>query len=270
MIIHTPVVCSCTIFYRFYYSKMPYQFEICANSVSSCLTAQLAGAHRVELCAALPEGGTTPSFGEISLARELLQIKLHVLIRPRAGDFLYNDMEIKSMVRDIEMCRRLGVDGIVIGCLNKSGDVDIHQTKTLIEAAGNMSVTFHRAFDVCKDPHEALEDIIKLGCDRILTSGQQPTAIEGTNLLQSLHKQADDRIILLAGSGVNENNIEKIAKKTGIWEFHFSARTPVESKMEFRKEGVPMGGTIKIDEFSYPFTSADKVKKTIDALNNRK
>lgn len=249
---------------------MPYQFEVCANSVSSCLSAQLAGAHRVELCAALPEGGTTPSFGEISLARELLHIKLHVLIRPRAGDFLYNDLELKSMIKDIEMCRRLGVDGVVIGCLDKSGNVDMHQTKTLIEASGTMSVTFHRAFDLCKDPFEALENIITLGCERILTSGQQPTAIEGVHLLQSLHTKAAGRIILLAGSGVNENNIAEIAGTTGIQEFHFSARTAVESKMEFRKSGVPMGGTVEIDEYSYPFTSADKVKKTIDALNKSK
>lgn len=249
---------------------MNYQFEICANSVSSCLAAQEAGAHRVELCAALPEGGTTPSYGEIALAREVLNIKLHVLIRPRSGDFLYNDAEMKSMLKDIEMCRHLGVDGVVIGCLDKAGKVDVEKMQMLMEAAGDMSVTFHRAFDVCSDPFEAMEQIITLGCDRILTSGQQATAIAGASLLKALNQQAAGRIILLAGSGVNENNIDKIAEISNLHEFHFSARTPVPSLMEYRKPGVPMGGTVEIDEYSYPYTSVEKVKKTIDALNKSK
>ena len=243
-----------------------YQFEVCANSVKSCLTAQEGGAHRVELCAGIPEGGTTPSFGEIALARELLHIKLHVIIRPRGGDFLYSGMEMRSMLKDIEICRKLGVDGVVFGCLNSAGDIDLHQMQELMAASKGLSVTFHRAFDMCRNPQEALEQIISLGCDRILTSGQCPTAEEGIALLKKLNEQAADRIILLAGSGVNEKNIRKIAVETGIREFHFSARRNEESEMTYRNPIVSMGGTVHINEYEQPCTSAKRVRETIKSL----
>ena len=181
-----------------------YQFEVCANSVESCLAAQAGGANRVELCAGIPEGGTTPSYGDILIAREKLrETKLHVIIRPRGGDFLYSSIEQRIMLEDIENARRVGVDGVVFGCLTTEGDVDIPLMNQLMEAARGMSVTFHRAFDVCRNSQEALEDIIRLGCNRILTSGQQPTAEQGIPLLKKLRQQAADRIILLAGCGVN-------------------------------------------------------------------
>lgn len=243
-----------------------YQFEICANSVKSCLAAQEGGAHRVELCAAIPEGGTTPSFGEIALARELLHIKLHVIIRPRGGDFLYSELEMKSMLKDIEICRKVGVDGVVFGCLNSAGDVDLPQMQELMAASKGMSVTFHRAFDMCRNPQEALEQIINLGCDRILTSGQRPTAEEGISLLKKLNEQAADRIILLAGSGINEKNIRKIAVETGISEFHFSARLNEESEMSYRNQIVSMGGTVHINEYEQPYTSSKRVRETIKNL----
>lgn len=243
-----------------------YQFEICTNSVESCLAAQKGGADRVELCAGIPEGGTTPSYGEIAIAREVLtHTRLHVIIRPRGGDFLYSDIEIRTMLKDIEMARKLGADGVVFGCLTAEGEVDLPAMQKLMEAAQGLSVTFHRAFDVCRNPQRALEQIIKLGCNRILTSGQQPTAEQGIPLLKELQKQAAGRITLLAGCGVNENNIARIAAETGINEFHFSARENIQSEMKFRNEAVSMGGTVHINEYERNVTSIRRVKETIDA-----
>ncbi len=241
-------------------------FEVCANSVASCLAAQEGGAQRVELCAGIPEGGTTPSYGEIAIAREMLGIKLHVIIRPRGGDFLYSPIEVRSMLKDIKMARTLGVDGVVFGCLTPKGDIDMPLMYDLMDAAKGMSVTFHRAFDVCRNPSKALEQIIDLGCNRILTSGQQPTAEQGITTLKMLNEQAAGRIILLAGCGVNENNIAHIAQETGIKEFHFSAREKQASLMQHRNPVVSMGGTVTIDEYQCDITSTDRVKKTITAI----
>lgn len=244
-----------------------YQFEICANSVESCLTAQAGGANRVELCAGIPEGGTTPSYGEISVARqELTDTRLHVIIRPRGGDFLYSDIEVRAMLKDIEVARELGVDGVVFGCLTTDGEIDMPIMRRLMEASKELSVTFHRAFDVCRDPRKALEQVIELGCNRILTSGQQATAELGIPLLKELQAQADGRIILLAGCGVNENNIVRIAQETGIHEFHFSARESIKSNMIYKNESVSMGGTVHIDEYERNVTTARRVKDTISKL----
>ncbi len=243
-----------------------YRFEVCANSVESCLAAQEGGAHRVELCAGIPEGGTTPSYGEIAIAREMLGIKLHVIIRPRGGDFLYSPVEVRSMLKDIKMARTLGADGVVLGCLTAQGDVDLPLMYDLMEVAKGMSITFHRAFDVCRNPVEALEQIIKLGCNRILTSGQQPTAEQGIAMLKALNEQAEGRTTLLAGCGVNENNIARIARETGITEFHFSARERQKSLMQYRNTAVSMGGTVTIDEYQRDITSVDRVKRTIKAV----
>lgn len=243
-----------------------YRFEICTNSVESCLAAQEGGAQRVELCAGIPEGGTTPSWGEIATARELLQIKLHVIIRPRGGDFLYSPVELSTMVKDIEAARQLRADGVVFGCLTADGEIDLDAMKTLMKAAEGLSVTFHRAFDVCKQPQQALEQLIALGCERILTSGQQATAEQGIPLLKELHQQAAGRIILLAGCGVNEGNIARIASETGIREFHFSARECVKSGMRYKNEGVSMGGTVRIDEYERNVTTAERVRKTISSI----
>lgn len=245
-------------------------FEICANSVESCIAAQEGGADRVELCAGIPEGGTTPSYGEISIARELLNIKLHIIIRPRAGDFLYSSTEIQTMLKDIEMAKETGADGIAVGCLTSEGNIDIPVMKKIMKAADGLSVTFHRAFDVCRNPQKAMEEIIDLGCDRILTSGQQPTAESGIPLLKELHKQAAGRIILLAGCGVNEKNIAYIASETGIKEFHFSAREKVSSEMQYRNPSVSMGGSVHIDEYARLITTAERVRNTIQCsmINN--
>lgn len=241
--------------------------EVCANSVESCLAAQAGGANRVELCAGIPEGGTTPSYGDIFTAREVLKVtKLHVIIRPRAGDFLYSPLEQRIMLKDIENAHELGADGVVFGCLTAEGDIDMPLMQQLMDASKGMSVTFHRAFDVCRNPQKALEEIISLGCNRILTSGQQPTAEQGIPLLKELQQQTEGRIILLAGCGVNEKNIARIAQETGINEFHFSARENIISGMNYRNEAVSMGGTVQIEEYSRPITTVKRVEDTIAAI----
>lgn len=247
---------------------MNYKLEICANSVASCIEAQKGGAYRVELCAAIPEGGTTPSYGDIAVARELLDIKLNVIIRPRSGDFLYSALEHKIMLKDIGIARQLGVDGVVIGCLTAEGEVDMERNRELIDAAGEMSVTFHRAFDMCRDPFDSLEKIISLGCHRILTSGQQQKAEQGIPLLKKLVKQAGDRIIIMPGSGINIYNIATIAKETGAGEFHLSARKPVESGMIYRNPNIKMGGTmVVIQEYEQQVTNSELVRNTLEALD---
>ena len=224
-----------------------FQFEVCANSVESCLAAQKGGANRVELCAGIPEGGTTPSYGEISVAREVL--------------------DATRLLKDIEMAKQLKADGVVFGCLTAEGEIDLTIMQELMKAAQGLSVTFHRAFDVCRDPKKALEQIIALGCNRILTSGQQPTAESGIPLLKELQEQAAGRIILLAGCGVNEKNIHRIASETGIREFHFSARENIKSGMNYKNESVSMGGTVHIDEYERNVTTARRVMDTIQATN---
>lgn len=239
--------------------------EICANSVRSCIEAERGGAVRVELCAAIPEGGTTPSWGEMVVARRAISIDMNVIIRPRAGDFLYSDLEFEAMVADIDAARRAGVNGVVFGCLTAEGDVDIERNRELMAAAEGLSVTFHRAFDVCREPMIALEQIIALGFDRILTSGQEPNAMEGAGLIARLVEQAGDRIIIMPGCGINEGNIAEIKLITGAREFHFSAREPLASGMIYRNERVSMGGAVVVDEFVRDVTSARRVSSTIVA-----
>jgi copper homeostasis protein len=243
------------------------KIEICANSVESAVKAQEGGAYRVELCAGIPEGGTTPSFGEIRMARQLLQqTKLHVIIRPRGGDFLYSHLEQEIMLHDIKVARQLGADGVVFGCLTAEGDIDIPAMKKLMNAVGNMTVTFHRAFDMCRNPKEALEQIIQLGCHRILTSGLEANAVEGIPMLKQLIEQADGRIIIMPGCGINPGNIFQIAEETGAMEFHFSGRSSYESGMIYRNPKVSMGGTVKIEEFQKNVTNTEIVKEAVSIL----
>lgn len=245
---------------------MKFRFEICANSVASCIAAQEGGADRVELCAGIPEGGTTPSFGMIRSARESISIGLNVIIRPRGGDFLYSEEEIREMIYDIETARSLGADGLVFGCLSPDGNVDMTSMKRLMEAAGDTPVTFHRAFDHCCEPYKALEDIISLGCVRILTSGCRPTAAEGVGMLAELVRRAGDRIIIMPGCGINEDNIAQTARLSGAREFHFSARKPVESGMIFRNPDVAMGS--EDDPYATVRTTAQRVSDTIAPLKS--
>ena len=243
-----------------------FMVEICANGVESCLAAQEGGADRVELCAGIPEGGTTPSYGEVKVARRVLTTtRLHVIIRPRGGDFLYTDLEVERMAEDIAMCRQLGVDGVVFGCLNADGTFDLEKNRYLIECSRGMSVTCHRAFDRAVNPEQALEDVIALGFDRILTSGQQPKAEQGIDLLAKLNRQADGRIILMAGSGVTEQNIRRIREATGLTEFHFSGRESVDSTMQYVNPNLYMGRP-GAHEAALDYTTARRVSDTIAQL----
>ena len=217
---------------------MKFKLEVIGFTIESCLIAQAAGAHRIELCDNPSEGGTTPSYGFIKTARENLSIELYPIIRPRGGDFLYSEIEFEVMKADIQICKNLGCDGVVIGMLNSDGTVDKQRCKQLVDIAQPMGVSFHRAFDRTKDPFKALEDIISIGCERILTSGQKSVATDGAALLNELVKQANGRIIIMPGSGVRSDNIETLVKKTNAIEFHTSARTYTDSKMEFINESM--------------------------------
>ncbi len=246
-----------------------FKIEICANSLESALEAAKAGADRVELCAGMPEGGTTPSFGTISCVHEMAAIRQHVIIRPRGGDFLYSDTERRVMLKDIEAARKGGAKGVVLGCLTRNGDVDVKVMEEMMQAAENLSVTFHRAFDMCRDPFEALEAIEALGCERILTSGQRASAEEGISLIRELVARAG-KVIIMPGCGVNASNIHRIAAETGAREFHLSARINVGSDMIYRNARVSMGGTVKIEEYGREVTSAEKVRQAIQALESKK
>ena len=236
--------------------------EICANSAQSCVEAEVGGAKRVELCAGIPEGGTTPSYGEIRTAQSLTSaIDINVIIRPRGGDFLYTPAEVQSMLYDIEMAGQLGVHGVVFGCLTKEGDLDVALMQRLKAASGTLSVTCHRAFDVCRNPFTALEQLIEMGFDRILTSGQQPDAVKGIPLIAELVRRAAGRIIIMPGCGVREDNIALIEQETGATEFHTSARRVIESPMIYRNENVPMGSFAVASEFETTQTCRTKVTR---------
>ena len=217
---------------------MNFKLEVIGFNIDSCITAQAAGADRIELCANPMEGGTTPSLGMIKEARSQASIQLFPIIRPRGGDFLYSDNEFESIKSDLLLVKELGYPGAVIGLLKEDGHVDINRTSELVAMAGNMEITFHRAFDRCVDPIKGLEDIIQTGCKRILTSGQVPNAGNALPLLKELVELANDRIIIMPGSGVRASNIAEIIHTTGAKEIHSSARKNYPSSMQFNKESM--------------------------------
>jgi len=208
--------------------------EIASNSVASALAAQAGGADRVELFDNLGEGGTTPSYASIAVARERLRIPLFVLIRPRPGDFHYDALETELMLRDIANCRQLGCDGVVIGALDADGAVDMPLCRELVAAAGPLGITFHRAFDAARDLPEALEQVVELGCQRVLSSGGQASAAQGSEMLARLVAQAGSRLSVMAGAGITPDNIAAIASATGCRELHASAKADRVSGMRFR------------------------------------
>jgi copper homeostasis protein len=212
---------------------MSYVIEIAASDFETTKSAVTGGADRIELCANLNEGGTTPSYGTIFQCRETFDVLLYPIIRPRGGDFLYNEDEYEVMLHDVKLCKQLGCDGVVIGLLNSDGTIDLKRMAALIDIAYPMGVTFHRAFDRCRDPFEALEQLIQIGCERILTSGQKPAAPEGMELITQLNQKADHRITIMPGSGVRKENIKMLAEATGCAEFHSSLRGKAKSKMKF-------------------------------------
>jgi len=245
---------------------MNFKIEICVDTVESAINAQNAGAHRVELCNNLMEGGTTPGLGTILSARNNLTIGLHVIIRPRGGDFLYTDLEFDIMRRDIEICGENGVDGIVLGILRPDGTIDLERTAKLIEFAQPMAVTFHRAFDMCSDPLQELADVIATGATRLLTSGQRDKAIDGVETIRRLVKQAGNKIIVMPGSGISDSNIASIARATSAKEFHLTARKIIDSDMVFRKQNIYMGGSSDIPEFSRKVADPNMIKRIISIL----
>ena len=238
---------------------MKFKLEVIGFTIESCLIAQAAGAHRIELCDNPSEGGTTPSYGFIKAAREKLTIELYPIIRPRGGDFLYSETEFEIMKADVQICKNLGCNGVVIGILLADGEVDKERCKQLVDIAYPMGVTFHRAFDRTADPFKALEDIISIGCERILTSGQKPSVNEGMQLLTDLVQQANERIIIMPGSGVRADNILVLANKTNALEFHTSARISTNSKMEFINENMN-------EQLASVATDGNEIKKIIEQL----
>jgi copper homeostasis protein len=242
-------------------SRQPYQLEICIDSVASARAAEQGGAQRVELCDYLTGGGTTPSAGMISLVRESLSIPVHVLIRPRRGDFLYSKMEMEIMKRDIQLCREMGVDGVVLGALTKEGDIDVAKTQELIDSAGTISVTFHRAFDLTRNPLEALDQLLSLNIVRLLTSGQQQTALQGVPLIQKLQERSVGKLIIMPGGGINPANVKDIVSQTGVTEVHASVRSKVEGEMVFRKDYPPISSNSPLSEFEQLVADVEQIKK---------
>lgn len=214
------------------------KIEVIGFTIESCEVAQSAGASRIELCDNPADGGTTASYGFIKAARKKLQIELFPIIRPRGGDFFYSDDEFEIMKTDVKLCKELGCDGVVIGMLTKDNKVDKKKSSSLVELAYPLGVTFHRAFDRTADPFEALEDIIEIGCERILTSGQKVNALDGAELIKQLIEKANDRIIIMPGSGVRSDNILQIAETTGATEFHSSARKQLETRISVDEEEI--------------------------------
>jgi copper homeostasis protein len=240
-----------------------YLVEIATSDFVTTAAAVEGGAHRIELCANLAEGGVTPSLGTIRSCRERFPVLLYPIIRPRGGDFLYTDEEFRIMQNDVLFCRQTGCDGIVTGLLLADGNIDIKRTAALVEAAYPLGVTFHRAFDRCRDPFEALEQLISIGCERILTSGQKPAAPDGVELIEALNKVADDRIIIMPGSGVRKDNVKDLAEKTGCIEFHSSLRGKAKSKMQF----IHPGFASSEESYSNNFIDPAEVKAFIQALD---
>lgn len=235
-------------------------FEACVANIESAIGAEAAGANRIELCNVLGAGGITPSYGIIEKVLELITIPVHVLIRPREGDFLYSNEEFESMIRDIEVCKDLGVAGIVTGILRENGNIDLERCRKLVTCANPMSMTFHRAFDLTADAFTSMEEIIQLGCNRILTSGQRATAFHGASFISGLIKQAQGRITVMPGGGINENNIRSLRKITGATEFHLSAKMIKPSKMLYRNEFVTMSGE-EADEYSHDILDIERFRK---------
>ncbi len=238
-------------------------FEICIDSVDGAMAAQQGGAQRVELCDNLVEGGTSPSIGTIRLARANITIGLNVIIRPRGGDFCYTPLEFEVMRQDILAAREAGADGVVIGLLLPDGRVDAARTRALVELARPLSVTFHRAIDLCRDPAEALEELAAIGVDRILTSGCRPTALEGAEVIADLVRRSAGRVAIMAGGGVTAETLPPLLAATGVSEVHFSARAPLESPMAFRRPGVFMGKAYTPEEYSRRATQAELVRRII-------
>lgn len=214
-------------------------FEVCTEGVAGAVAAEKAGAHRLELGSAIAEGGVTPSLGLFKRVKASSHLPVHVLIRPRAGDFVYTGSELGVMLEDVALFKDAGADGLVFGALTKTGALALPEMTRLLEAADPLPVTFHRAFDVCREPHKVLEQLVALGVARLLTSGQAGDALGGAKLLRSLVEQAGDRLVVMAGGGVRASNAAQIVRQTGVPELHFSAQKPVQPSLSPFNFGSP-------------------------------
>lgn len=245
---------------------MSLTYEICVESVAGAIAAERSGAHRVELCAALFEGGVTPSLGLITTTMAAVsQIRVHVIIRPRGGDFIYTPHEVAAMEQDVAVARQAGAHGVVIGALTPDGEVDRPVCERLIKAADGLSITFHRAFDMTADPFAALDTLVDLGVDRVLTSGQDSSVLEGASLIAELVRAAGDRIIVMPGGGINARNAARIVEATGVRELHFAALRDEDGPAVFRNPRPKMGGVLRRPEYTRTVTSSDVITSVIAA-----
>ncbi len=244
-------------------------FEVCVDSGEAALAAQEGGADRVELCSDLLEGGLTPTHGTLKVARQRLHIKIMAMVRPRGGDFCYSDVEFAVMREDLLAAKSLGADGIVLGLLEPDGTIDRDRTRELVQLARPLPVTFHRAFDMTRDPFEALDVLIDLGVDRVLTSGQEPSVVEGLSLIAELAKRAGTRIIVMPGGGITARNVARVVAEAGVKEIHFASLEPREGRMEYRNPRVFMGGTLRPPEYAQDITRPESVASVIGAVVRR-
>jgi len=248
--------------------RTPMLVEACVDSVESALAAARGGAHRIELCANLVEGGTTPSAGTLAVCRARLEIPIFVLIRPRGGDFLYSAAELAVMLEDVRRAKETGAHGIVTGVLRADGEIDQDRTGELIAAARPLRVTFHRAFDVCRDAGRALETLIALGVERVLTSGQAATAPEGAEAIAGLVRRAAGRIAVLPGGGVTEGNVAALVRATGVTEVHLTGAVTHRSGMTFRAPEVTIGGAAPRSEYEWSVTDAEQIRRVVAMLGS--
>ena len=245
--------------------------EICIESIEGVIAAKKAGADRVELCTSLLEGGLTPSFGMVKRAIEVSgAVKVMAMVRPRGGDFCYSGHEFNAMMDDVVAFKQLGVDGFVFGILEQDGGIDMVRTSKLIEICKPVSVTFHRAFDMAKDPLSALEMLISMGVDRLLTSGQAPGVIEGAPLIRKLVENANGRLIIMPGGDITVDNVERLIDETGVSEIHYAALELNEGPMSFRNSKVFMGGALRPPEYQRTITSVQGISRVINALHLRR
>jgi copper homeostasis protein len=240
--------------------------EICVDSVESAAAAEAGGAQRVELCSALSEGGVTPSLGLIRSVRSRIDIGVHVMIRPRAGDFLYSEDDLAVMREDIALAAQYGADGVALGVLTAEGEVDVERTRELVELARPMEVTFHRAIDMARDIESALEDVIRTGADRVLTSGGEITAMQGRHRIGKLVRSSAGRIGVMAAGGIRAENVREIAKATCAVEFHAALRRPVLSRIRHQKRKVHLGNP-GADDYAHSVVRAADVRRLQDALD---
>ncbi len=248
--------------------KTDVTIEICLDSVQSIIAAEKGGANRVEFCSDLFEGGLTPTLGSFLVAKEKATIPINVMIRPRGGDFCYSELEFETMLADVRLFRDAGANALVFGILTPDGQVDKERSRTLLEATRPLEVTFHRAFDMTRDPYQAMEDLIELGVNRVLTSGQEASVPEGLDLLSDLLKRYGDKIVIMPGAGINERNFVRIHQMLHAREYHMYLHSEYQSPMVYRPDHIYMGGLLRQPEFIIQHTDVDRVSHMVGKVRS--